>query len=134
MTRITMFKSVCVFAIAMFSATASAYSKDDAEEACKKPQFRDFTLSEYQEPEKLEVAPESEFTIMLSSWADPKTITLTAKKQPLAFSVESNNSFHRIKAKLPPELTGKFVRIDTSVKAVLGCSEKDGWLIKVADK
>lgn len=134
MTTITMFKSACVFAMVLFSATAAAYSKEDDEEACKKPQFRDFTLPEYAEPEKLEVAPESEFTIMLSPWADPKTIKLAAKKQPLEFSVESNSSFHRIKAKLPPELTGKFVRIDTSVKAVLGCTEKDGWLIKVADK
>lgn len=134
MTRVIMFKSVCVFAMVLFSATAMAYSKDEGEDTCKKPQFRDFTLPEYQDSDKLEVPPESEFTIMLSPWADPKTIKLTAKKQPLEFSVESNSSFHRIKAKLPADLTGKFVRIDTSVKAVLGCSEKDGWLIKVADK
>jgi hypothetical protein len=123
-----------VFALILFSVTAAAYTKEDGEEMCKKPQFRDFSLPEYQEPEKHEVAPESEFTVMLSPWADPKTIKLSAKKQPLEFSVESNSSFHRIKAKLPAELTGKYVRIDTSVKAALGCTEKDGWLIKVADQ
>jgi len=134
MTTIKMFKSAGILVMVLFSGAVAAYSKDDGEEVCKKPQYRDFTLPVYAEPEKLEVAPESEFTIMLSSWADPKTIKLSAKKQPLEFTVESNSSFHRIKAKLPPELTGKFVRIDTSVKAVLGCTEKDGWLIKVADK
>lgn len=134
MTTIKIFKSVSVFALILFSITAAAYTKEDGEELCKKPQYRDFSLPEYQEPEKHEVAPESEFTVMLSPWADPKTIKLSAKKQPLEFSVESNSSFHRIKAKLPAELTGKYVRIDTSVKAVLGCTEKDGWLIKVADQ
>jgi len=134
MTTIRMINMACVFAIVLFSGTASAYSKDDGEQACKKPQFKDFTLPEYAEPDNHEVSPESEFTFTISPWADPKSIQLNAKKQPLAFTVESNSSFHRVKAKLPAEFNGKYVRIDATVKAVLGCYEKDGWLVKVADQ
>jgi hypothetical protein len=124
---------IAIFIVAVLLNTpAFAYSVGDVEEVCKKPQFRDFSLPEYKEPEKIEVAPESEFSFMISPWADPHTITLTAKGQPLAFTVESNSSFHRVKAKLPAALTGNFVRIDTRVKAVLGCGDQNGWLIKVA--
>jgi hypothetical protein len=48
--------------------------------------------------------------------------------------VESNSSFHKVKAKLPASLNGNFVRIEVSAKAVLRCGDKDGWLVKVADK
>jgi len=130
----TLLKSVCVFAMVAVSASAIAYTKDDDEKACKKPQFKDFTLPVYQEPEKHEVAPESAFTVMLSPWVDPQSIKLSAKSKPLAFSVESNSSFHRVKSKIPAEYTGKFVRLDISAKSTLGCGEKDGWLIKVTDK
>jgi hypothetical protein len=131
--KVTKMLKAAMFIVAvLFNATASAYSVGEVEEVCKKPQFREFTLPVYKEPEKTEVAPESEFSFMISPWADPSTITLMAKGQPLDFTVESNSSFHRVKAKLPAELTGNFVRIDTSVKAVLGCGDEDGWLVKVA--
>lgn len=131
--KVTKVLKAAMFIVAvLFNATASAYSVGEVEEVCKKPQFREFSLPVYKEPEKIEVAAESEFTFMISPWADPNTITLKAKGQPLDFTVESNSSFHRVKAKLPAELTGNFVRIDTSVKAVLGCGDEDGWLVKVA--
>ena len=127
-----MFKAAIFIVAVLFNATASAYSAGEVEEVCTKPKFRDFSLPVYKEPEKIEVAPESEFSFMISPWADPDTIILTAKGQPLAFTVESNSSFHRVKAKLPAALTGNYVRIDASVKAVLGCGDQDGWLIKIA--
>lgn len=130
----TLLKSMCVLAMVTVSTSAIAYTKDDDEKACKKPQFKDFTLPVYQEPEKHEVAPEAAFTVMLSPWVDPKSIKLSAKNKPLEFSVESNSSFHRVKSKIPAEYTGKFIRLDISAKSTLGCGEKDGWLIKVTDK
>ncbi|MDO9162985.1 MAG: hypothetical protein Q8N35_04055 [Methylococcaceae bacterium] len=130
----TLLKSVCVFAMVAVSTSAIAYTKDDDEKACKKPQFKDFTLPVYQEPEKHEVAPESEFTVMVSPWVDPKSIKLSAKSKPIDFSVESNSSFHRVKSKIPAEFTGQFVRLDISAKATLGCSEKYGWLLKVTEQ
>ncbi len=127
-------KLVGIALVLLTSAQVQAYSAGEVEEVCKKPQVREFSLPIYQEPENIEVAPESEFTFKLSDWTDPQTIRLTFKDQPAVFTVESNSSFHKVTAKLPPELTGKYVRIDLFSKAVLGCYEREGWLIKVADK
>lgn len=111
-----------------------AYSAGEVEETCKKPQVREFSLPIYQEPEKIEVAPESEFSFKLSEWTDPQTIKITMKEQSVPFTVTTNSSFHKVTAKIPAELTGTFVRINLFSKAFLGCYEREGWLIKVADK
>jgi hypothetical protein len=129
-----MFKSALFIVVVLFNGAAVAYSPEELEQACKKPRFTDFNLTEYKAPDNIEIAPESEFIIKISAWADPSTIKLTAKKQPLAFTVESNSSFHKITAKLPATLNGGFARIDVSVKAVLGCHSEAGWLVKVANK
>jgi hypothetical protein len=122
------------FALLLSASAVHAYSADDTKPICKKPRFTDFSLVQYKEPEKLEVAPESEFFFKISVWSNPETLTLTAKSQPLPFKVESTTTFHKITAKLPPEVTGQFVRFNANVKSVLGCDESIGWLIKVADK
>ena len=118
----------------LFTGTAMAYESGKVDEICKKPQFRDLSLPVYQEPEKVEVPPESTLTFLVSPWAKADTIKLIAKNQDLDYSIESNSSFHRVKAKLPATFNGQFVRINVSAKAELGCSDKNGWLIKVADK
>lgn len=128
-----LFKSTLFIAVVLFNGAANAYSPEELEKECKKPRFTDFNLTKYNATDNIEVAPESEFTIKVSPWADPTTIKLMAKKQPLAFTVETNSSFHKIKAKLPASLNGNFVRIDVSAMAALGCEDKDGWLIKVAN-
>lgn len=130
----TMFKSTLLIAAILVSGTATAYSPEELAKACKKPKFTDFNLAEYKAPDNIEVAPESEFIIKISAWVDPTTIKLSAKKQPLDFKLESTSTFHKITAKLPASLTGSFVRIDVSAKAVTGCDDKDGWLVKIADK
>jgi hypothetical protein len=129
-----MFKCALFIAVVFFNGAATAYSPEELEQACKKPHFTDFNLTEYKAPDNIEITPESEFIIKISAWADPSTIKLTAKKQALAFTVESNSTFHKVKAKLPASLNGNFVRIDVSVQAILGCDNKTGWLVKVADK
>ena len=128
-----MFKFALFIAAVLFYGQAGAYSPEELEQSCKKPHFTDFNLTEYKAPDNIEIAPESEFIIKISAWADPSTIKLTAKKQALPFTVESNSSFHKVKAKLPASLNGNYVRIDVGVKAVLGCGSKKGWLVKVAD-
>jgi hypothetical protein len=129
-----MFSPLLFIAAALLAGTASAYEPGKTEEICKKPQFREFNLPVYKEPEKTEVPPESTLSFMLSAWANPETIKLTAKNQPLEYTVESNTSFHRVKAKLPASLNGQFVRINARATAVLGCYDQAGWLIKIADK
>ncbi|MGR9013573.1 MAG: hypothetical protein ACU83U_08005 [Gammaproteobacteria bacterium] len=128
------FSPILFIVTALFTNTVCAYDPGQTEIACKKPHFRDFSLPIYSEPDKIEVAPESTFSFMLSPWTDPNTIKLNAKNQDIDFTVESNSSFHRVKAKLPADFNGKFVRINSNAKALLGCSEKIGWLIKVADQ
>ncbi|MGZ8944511.1 MAG: hypothetical protein ACXW1W_03700 [Methylococcaceae bacterium] len=127
-----MFKSMLFIAVVLFNGVAAAYNPEELDQDCKKPRFTDFSLTEYNASDNIEVAPESEFIIKISPWANPSTIKLTAKKQALPFTVESNSSFHKVKAKLPASLNGNFVRIDVSAKAALGCDDKDGWLVKVA--
>ena len=129
-----MIKSALFIAVVLVNGQAAAYSPEELEQACKKPRFTDFNLTEYKAPDNIEIAPESEFIIKISAWVDPTTIKLTAKKQPLPFTVESTSTFHKIKAKLPASLNGSFVRIEVSAKAVLGCGDKEGWLVKVANK
>jgi hypothetical protein len=132
--KIKIIKFALTIAALCINGAAIAYEADIEEEVCKKPKYTDFSLTEYKEPEKIEVAPESEFEFKISAWADPSTIKLTARKEKVDFTVESTSTFHRVKAKLPASLNGKFARIDASVKAVLGCDEQKGWLVKIADK
>jgi len=127
-------KLALLIAAVFFNGLAFAYSPEETEKACKKPKFTDFNLTEYNATDNIEVAPESEFIIKISPWVDPTTIKLTVKKEQLPFTVESNSSFHKVKAKLPASLTGKFVRIDVHAVAISGCDNQTGWLVKVADK
>ena len=124
MKIIKMFKPALLLTLIFYQGTATAYSPEEQEKLCKKPRFTDFNLSEYIAPSNIETPPD---------WADPSTIKLTVKKQPLEFTVQSTSTFHKITAKLPASLNGNFARIDVSAKAVSGCSDKTGWLIKVAN-
>lgn len=133
MKIITMCKSLVLVTALLASANAMAYSPEELDKSCKKPHITDFNLVEFKAPENLEVPAEAEFIIKFSPWADPSTIKLLAKKEALPFTIESNSSFHKIKAKLPASLNGSFARINVSVKALLGCESKDGWLVKVAN-
>lgn len=109
-----------------------AYSGDAEDVLCKDPKFRDFNLPTYDATTKQEVPAESELSFTVSSWANPETLKVTAKKNLLDFSIENRNTFYIVTAKLPPTLNGKFVRVNVSVNAVLGCVAQTGWLLKVA--
>jgi hypothetical protein len=130
----TMFSPMLFIAAVLFTGTVFAYESGKVDEICKKPQFRDFNLPVYQEPEKTEVPSESTLSFLVSPWAKADTIKLTAKNEKLEYTIESNSSFHRVKAKLPAAFNGQYVRINVTAKAELGCYDKNGWLIKIADK
>ncbi len=127
-------KPAAVILMFMSNVEAQAYSAGDVDEICKKPQVREFSLPTYEEPEKIEVAPESKFSFILSEWTDPATIKLTMKEKSVPFTVESNNSFHKVTSMISAELTGSFVRINLFSKAILGCHDQKGWLVKVSEK
>lgn len=125
---------IMMFMTLIFTHDAAAYNAGMVEDVCKKPKFSSFSLAEYKNPDKLEVAAESDFSFVISNWIDPTTIKLTAKKKPLPFTVEDKNSFFLVHSKLLPEQKGQFVRLDVQVMAKLGCKALDGWLVKVAEQ
>lgn len=130
-----MLKSMLCMAAIVTSGAALAYSPEELARECHKPKFTDFTLTTYKAPENIETAPESEFSFKVPAWTNPDTIKLTIKDHAIPFTLESNASFHKVKAKLPAEFTGKFVRLNVSAKVIDGeCHETTGWLLKVADK
>jgi hypothetical protein len=128
-------KSILFTAVIMASGAALAYSPEELAKECHKPKFTDFTLKEYKAPENIETAPESEFSFKVPAFTSAESIKITIKDKAIAFKVESNSSFHKVKAKLPAEYTGKFVRLNVSAKVSDGiCHDATGWLLKVADK
>lgn len=132
--RVNLFLKSAV-AVALFgtSLASHAYSAGEVEEICKKPKIHDFSLPVYQEPEKIEVAPESDLTFSLSVWTNPELIKLTIKDEPLEFTRESNSTLHKIHAKIPSKFNGQFARINVTATAILGCYTKEGFLIKIAN-
>jgi hypothetical protein len=130
----TMLKCLALIAVTLCSVEVLAYSDDKGKEVCRNPKVQEFTLPEYQAPEQKEVPAETEFSFVVSEWANVKKIKLSGKGQDIPFTVESRETFHKVKAKLPPALTGQVVRINARIPAVLGCYTTIGWLVKVADK
>ena len=130
----TIFKGLTLMAVALCSAEAYAYSDDKEKEICRQPKVQEFTLPVYGETNKVEATPETEFTFVVSGWANPKKFKLSAKGVDIPFTVQSTETFHKVKAKLPPTLTGQTIRINARIPALLECYTTIGWLVKVADK
>ncbi len=118
----------------LVSLNVSAYSDDKGDDKCRDPKIQEFNLPEYKTPENKEVQPESEFSFVVSGWSDTKKIKVMGKNKPVPFTVESFDTFHRIKGKLPADFTGQYVRLNVRIPAILGCYSNQGWLLKVADK
>ncbi|MBM4208754.1 MAG: hypothetical protein FJ190_12430 [Gammaproteobacteria bacterium] len=127
-------QSLALMATALLTIKAYAYEDEKKKELCRPPKIQEFTLPVYSENNKQEVAPESEFSFVVSGWANHKKIQLTGKGKDIPFTVKSNETFHKITAKLIPEYTGQTVRISTRIPALLDCYSTMGWLVKVADK
>ncbi len=131
MTQMTHFKLGAGALILLLSNVVFAYSTDEPVEICKPPKITDFTLTEYTQPERVEVPAEADFSFKIAGEADSEKIQVEAKGKPLKLDISSNSSFILVKSKLTPELTGKFVRLDVIVGTRLGCKSQNGWLIKI---
>lgn len=128
-------KPILLLALLLSQTVAYAYNPDELAKECHKPKFTDFTLTEYKVPEQVEVAPESEFSFKVPAWTNPDTIKVSAKNKPLHFTIESNSTFHKVKAKIPAEFTGQFLRLNVSAKVTEGeCHQEAGWLLKIAEQ
>jgi hypothetical protein len=118
-----------VLCIAIFTQSVIAEEEDLEKKDCKLPRLRSI------KPEpRSEVPPESEFSFTLPNWTDPKKITVTIKKLPTDITIEPNKSFIVVKGKLPASLENTFARISVRAVAELGCTKKDGWLLKISER
>jgi hypothetical protein len=122
-----------VLATTLFTGSVFAYSATDVGEDCHPPKFRSFSPPEQTKGNPVpEVEPESEIGFTVSGTADPTTIRIVAKDQPLKVNYIDRQSYYEVTAKLPAVLNGKYARIHLKVKAQKGfCKAKDGWLIKI---
>lgn len=116
-----------------FTGSVSAYSPTDVGEVCHPLKFRNFVPPEKTKDTPVpEVEPESEIAFTVSGRADPTTIRVIAKDQPLKINYVDRESYYQVSAKLPAVLNGKYARIHLKAKAQKGfCVTKDGWLIKI---
>jgi hypothetical protein len=130
----TILKFFALLVVTLCSVEALAYEDDKEKEICRNPKVQEFTLPVFGEADKKEAPAEADFSFVVSGWTNVKKIKLMAKDQPIAFTVQSTDTFHKVKAKLPPELSGKVTRINVRIPAVLGCYTTMGWLVKVANK
>lgn len=117
----------------LFASSATAYSPTDVGEKCYPPKFKTFSPPEQIKGGPVpEVEPESEISFTVSGSADPTTITIVARDQPLKVNYVDRKSYYTVSAKLPASLNGKYVRLHLKVNAQKGfCRAKDGWLVKV---
>ena len=134
MKPLTKVKVFALITLMLASFIASAYEDDKEKEKCRNPKIQEFTLPIYGLPDNKEAPAEAEFSFIVSAWADPKKIKINGKGIDVPYTVDSNDSFHKVKAKLPPEFNGKHVRLNARIPAVLGCYSTIGWLLKVADE
>jgi len=134
MKPVTILNKWVFIAAVFYSYNAIAYDDDKKKEACRQPKVQEFTLPEYSATNKKEAQPEEEFTFVVSGWGNPKQFKLTGKGKAIPFTVESTETYHKVKAKLLPEFNGETVRINARIPALLGCYSNLGWLVKVADK
>ena len=126
-------KITLVLGATLFTGAVFAYSATDVGQDCHPPKFRSFSPPEHAKGEPVpEVDPESEISFTVSGSADPTTIKVVAKDQPLKVNYIDRQSYYEVTAKLPAVLNGKYARIHLKVKEQNGfCVAKDGWLIKI---
>lgn len=124
--------SIIILSIIFFT-DAYAFRVGGARQYCKNPQFKNFyPPKKIKDQSFVEVAPESEISMIVTGSVDPYSIRVSAKKIPLKPIVVNKNSFYKVTAKLPAELRDGFARIDLIAQADnKECVGKDGWLIKL---
>ncbi len=132
MKPVTLLRNLTLITTTLFAMNASAYDDDKKKEMCRQPKIQEFTLPIYSETNKKEAQPESEFTFVVSGWANSKKFKLAAKGKDIPFTVQSSETFHKVHAKLLPEFTGETIRISARIPALLECYSTIGWLVKVA--
>lgn len=124
-------KPTPLFMIALLTVTASnawAYGSSSSSKSCEKPRF-----GEFQPAEKSVVPAQSAFSFSAYGVADPKSIEVSVKKQPVTVSINERNGVYRVSGKLPENLQGTYARIAIRAEGRSRCQGSGGWLIEIAE-
>ncbi len=128
-------KTIIAVAGICFAGTAWSYSGGKPTVTCMEPIYRDFIPAQQVKGQPVpEVEAGSVIGFSVHRKPDPTTIRAEVKDLKLKLDIDHRNTFTIVKATLPPELNGKYARINIYAMAQKGeCKSKDGWLIKVKD-
>ena len=116
-----------ILGLTIISAQVFAYGSSSSSKSCTKPHF-----SEFNPVDKAEVAPKSTFSFMASS-ANPKSITVDIKKQPVAITVTPKGQGYQVSGTLPSDLKATTARINITAESPSNCKGSDGWLINITE-
>ncbi len=91
-------------------------------------------LSKFQPGHMAAVAPEAEFSFMVTGIQSPDQVEVTVKTIPVEITGEDKDSFYLIKGKLPAELKNVTARVNVKVNAKSPrCDAENGWLVKITE-
>ena len=127
-------KTSIILGAMFFTGSAFAYNAGNVEEKCPLPTFRDFIPAEQVKGGPVpEVDAESVVQFSVHRGADLTTVRAEVRDLKLKIDVENRNSYGIVRIKLPPELSGKYARINLYAisQSAANCEAKDGWLIKI---
>jgi len=89
-------------------------------------------LSKFQPGHMATVAPEAEFSFVVTGIQSPDQVDVSVKKIPVAITGEDKDSFYLIKGKLPADLKNVTARVNVKVNAKSPrCDAENGWLVKI---
>jgi hypothetical protein len=134
MKIITRLRASIILGAMFFTGSAFAYNAGNVEEKCPLPTFRNFIPAEQVKGGPVpEVDAESVVQFSVHRGADLTTVRAEVRDIKLKIDVEDRNSYGIVKIKLPPELNGKYARINLYAisQSAANCEAKDGWLIKI---
>jgi len=91
-------------------------------------------LSKFQPGHMATVAPEAEFSFVVTGIQSPDQVEVTVKTIPVEITGEDKDSFYLIKGKLPAELKNVTARVNVKVNAKSPrCEAENGWLVKITE-
>lgn len=134
MKIITKLKTGIIVGAMFFTGSAFAYNAGNLDSKCPLPTFRDFIPAEHLPGEPVpEVEAGSIVQFSVHRGADLTTIRAEVRDLKLKIDVEDRNSYGIVTIKLPPELDGKYARINLYAlsQSAENCLAKGGWLIKI---
>jgi len=101
---------------------------------CMKVVVSDFNPPPFsRETNNTEVTPGSNFSFLISRDAKVDSIKVSVKGESVPTTVTPQQNGMLVKGKLPPEIKGKYVRVEIAAKGPNECDRSDGWLLKIGN-